>query len=100
VSADNPKDWRFENAKHLKGMRLQFRPYTRWSVSWDHDHCAGCWAKFAEFDGPEIQHEGYATCDDYKHGACYERVCKQCFGDFKDDLSWTIAVSADSPRAC
>ena len=31
------------------------------SAEWDHDHCEGCWAKFAEFDAPDILHSGYFT---------------------------------------
>jgi hypothetical protein len=89
VNTENPKQWRIENANHLKGVRLQLRRYTRRSETWDHDHCSACWAKFAEFDGPEIQHEGYATWRDYRLGAGYEWVCRKCFDDLKDDLGWT-----------
>lgn len=85
----NAKQWRIDNAKHLKGLRWQFRRYTRWSESWDHDHCAACWAKFAEFEGPDIQHEGYASCDDHPGGVCYDWVCQACFDDLKDDMEWS-----------
>jgi hypothetical protein len=88
MMSDPDKQWRIDNAEHLKGLCLQFRPYTRWSESWDHDHCAGCWAKFAEFDGADIQHEGYATCADYPKGACYEWICITCFEDLKNDMQW------------
>jgi hypothetical protein len=88
MTTENPKQWRIDNANHLKGVGLELRQYTRWSESWDHDHCSACWAKFAEFDGPEIQHEGYATRDGYKFGAGYEWVCRECFNDLKDDLGW------------
>lgn len=83
------KQWRIDNVSHLKRLRLQFRRCTRWSESWDHDHGAACWAKFAEFDGPNIQHEGYATCDDYPRDACYQRICQACFDDLKDDMGWS-----------
>ncbi len=86
-----PEDqWRIDNARHLRGVRLQFRRYTRWSESWDHDHCAACGAKFAEFNGPDILHEGYATCDDYKHRACYDWVCPTCFNDLREQMGWTV----------
>ncbi|HYW59011.1 MAG TPA: hypothetical protein VE909_00695 [Xanthobacteraceae bacterium] len=91
MSADNQKQWRIENVKHLRGVGFQYRRYTRWSESWDHDHCAGCWAKFAEFEGPEIQHEGYATDSDYKLGAAYEWVCQECFDDLRNDLQWSVS---------
>jgi hypothetical protein len=84
-------DWRVENAKLLRGLRLHRRPYKKWSESWDHDHCAACMAKFAEFNGPDIQHEGYATGDDYRKGAGYEWVCLSCFADLKDEMGWTEA---------
>jgi len=82
----NEKQWRIDNADRLRGLRLHLRRYTRWSESWDHDHCAGCWAKFAEFEGPEIQHEGYATGDDY---STLEWVCERCFNDLEDDMQWS-----------
>jgi hypothetical protein len=88
MSAENPKQWRIDNASHLKGVRFQFRQYTRRSESWDHDHCSACYVKFAEFDGPDIQHMGYATEDDYKFGAEYEWVCQACFDDLQNDLGW------------
>jgi hypothetical protein len=82
-----------DNARRLTGVRLQLRPYVRGGESWDHDHCAACCAKFAEFDGADILREGYATCDDYPKGACYEWVCSTCFADLKDEMKWTVAGS-------
>jgi hypothetical protein len=90
---ENDKQWRIDNAMHLKGLKLHFRRYTRWSESWDHDHCTACSAKFAEFDGPDIQHEGYATGDDYPRGAGYEWVCRTSFEDLKADLRCSAANS-------
>jgi hypothetical protein len=46
-------------------------------------------AKFAEFEGPDIQHEGYATCEEYRHGADYAWVCLQCFDDLHGEMGWT-----------
>jgi hypothetical protein len=93
VTADPHKQWRIDNASALRGVRLRFQPYTRLSESWDHDHCAACWVKFAEFDGADIQHEGYATCEDFPRGARYEWVCSACFADLKDDMGWTVATT-------
>ena len=93
--ASDDKQWRKENASaHLKGQRFRFKRYTRYREDWDHDHCAACWAKFAEpghIDEPDIQHEGYATTEEYKLGADYAWVCVQCFSDLKDDLGWVVA---------
>ena len=91
MAAEADKQWRIDNARHLRGVRLQLRRYTHWSESWDHDHCAACTVKFAEFDGPDIQREGYATEDDYPRGACYDWVCQKCFQDLRDDMKWTVA---------
>ena len=93
MSVEDPKEWRLANARHLRAARLQFRRYTRWSETWDHDHCSACWAKFAEFDGPDIQREGYATAD--RRGTGYEWICRECFEDLKDDLGLTLESRAD-----
>jgi hypothetical protein len=82
-------DWRVENAKGLKDLGLRRKKYKKWNERWDHDHCAGCWATFAKFDGPEIQHEGYATYNDYKFGADYDWVCLPCFSDLREEMGWT-----------
>ena len=50
----------------LKGLTLHWRKYAKWSEAWVHGRCAGCWAKFAEFEGPDILHEGYATDSEWK----------------------------------
>jgi hypothetical protein len=91
------KQWRIDNAKQLKGLQLQPQRYAKWSENWDHDHCTACWAKFAEFEGADIQHEGYATCEDYPKGARYEWVCKSCFDDLKVEMQWS-EISAPSPK--
>ncbi len=100
----SPDDWRVLNARFLRGARLQFSRYTRWSDTWDHDHCAGCWAKFAEFDGEGIQHEGFTTCADYTKGARYEWVCIDCFNALHQYMEWTVidtsnnnAFASDTP---
>jgi hypothetical protein len=91
------KQWRINNARHLEGALLKFQRYVRWNDNWDHDHCAACWAKFAEGDDADILHEGYATCDDYVHGARYDWVCRVCFDELKEDLRWTEA-EPDNPE--
>jgi hypothetical protein len=81
-------DWRIHNCRLLRGLTLRRKPYRKWSERWDHDHCAACWARFAEVDSPEIQHEGYATCEDYKLGADYDWVCVGCFSELRDEMGW------------
>ena len=82
-------DWRAENAKHLRGLRLVWRRWVKPSDNWDHDHCAGCGAKFAEFEALGVQHEGFATGEDCKHGTGYEWVCRQCFTDLRAEMGWS-----------
>ena len=48
----------------------------------DHDHCAFCWDKFAEYDG--CLHEGYCTED------CYDWICDACFNDLKECFRWRV----------
>src|SRR5579883_235427 len=63
------KDWRLDNVRGMEGIRFRRKRYAKWSKSRDHDHCAACFVKLAEFDGPGVEHQGYATCEDYRHGA-------------------------------
>jgi hypothetical protein len=93
-------DWRAENAIALKGLKLQRRSYEKRSESWDHDHCAACWAKFAELDRPDVQHEGYTTCDDYKFGAYYDWVCLTCFSELKAEMGWTESPPEELESPC
>ena len=58
-------DWRYDNIEYLQGATFRLAKYKAPSADWDHDHCSGCWAKFADFDGTDILHEGYfAACPD------------------------------------
>jgi hypothetical protein len=76
--------------KYLRNVRFQRKPYRLYREGWDHDHCAGCGAKFALEDDPSepVYREGYATCADYVHGAEYDWVCVNCFAEFKDAMGW------------
>ncbi len=78
------EDWRLrDQEKYLKGVTLHRKRYQRYSSTWDHDHCAFCWAKFAEENLiPDALHEGYTTADNYHW------VCESCFEDFKDRFGW------------
>jgi hypothetical protein len=84
-------DWRLEGARRPGGLTLHFQRYTRWSEEWEHDHCAACWAKFAEFDGPGILHEDYATGPDYLEGERHKWVCKTCFEELASVVGWMSA---------
>jgi len=77
-------DWRIENAKHTHGAILQFKKYTRYSETWEHDHCAACWAKFMETPAADVLTEGYVTEDNYRW------ICPACFLAFKDAMEWKL----------
>jgi hypothetical protein len=95
MSDSNDKQWRIDGAHHLKGAKLRLHPYTKRSETWDHDHCAACFAKFAEFEGPDILHVGYATTSEFSRGADYAWVCPTCFEDLKEEMGW-VAVADGS----
>jgi hypothetical protein len=81
-------DWRAQNAWHLRGLKLCFDEWSRPKPTWDHDHCAGCGAKFADVEGTGIQRSGYHVGDDYAKGAKYEWVCVECFRELKGVMGW------------
>jgi hypothetical protein len=79
-------DWRLQGQEeYLKDISLSWKKYTRYSESWEHDHCEFCWAKFMEEDLPDVLHAGYATEDNYRW------ICEQCFEDFKDMFNWKVS---------
>lgn len=81
-------DWRLQGQEeNLKGVTLYWKKYKARSVNWDHDHCEFCWAKFGEFDSPDILHEGYTTEDEYSW------ICNQCFDDFKIMFNWKVEIA-------
>ena len=83
-------DWRLQGQEtYLKGISLWWKRYVPHSQSWEHDHCEFCWAKFAAEDYPDVQHEGYATEDNYRW------ICGQCFDDFEDMFEWEVARAKD-----
>ncbi|GIK48342.1 MAG: hypothetical protein BroJett013_10390 [Alphaproteobacteria bacterium] len=89
-------DWRLEHLEtqpYLVGMAFRRAKYRPYRPGWDHDHCVACWAKFVEYDDPAepIQHEGYATTEEFVRGAEYDWVCLTCFADFKDQMKWIEA---------
>jgi hypothetical protein len=78
-------DWRLTNqAEYLGGVTLVRKIWVRPKPDWDHDHCAFCWAKFTDVDGPEFLREGYTTSDDYYW------ICPTCFIDFREQFGWHV----------
>jgi hypothetical protein len=97
ASDDTPTDWRLENllcTHDLRGAELVFKAYRKGSIAWDHDHCAGCLAKFVEpadsWEGAVVLHEGYTVACAYSLGAEYEWICPGCFGEFRDLMEFVV----------
>jgi hypothetical protein len=98
-------DWRLTNQEdYLKGVSLVRKTYTRYSESWDHDHCSFCWVEFMDArdlapdrtpsdEDPPILTEGYTTTAEHQHGADYHWICPACFDDFVESFGWRV-VSA------
>ncbi len=85
--AAHDDDWRIRGQEnYLKGAALHWSRYKQPSETWDHDHCAFCWARFAEEKAGynDAQQHGYTTEDDYHW------ICKTCFNDFKDRFEWLV----------
>ena len=88
-------DWRLVTARDLAGLTFHWARWHRPSETWDHDHCAGCWAKFMEESYPGVLHEGWTTGDDWPSGPEAEWVCPTCFEELKPFLGWTAAKDGD-----
>lgn len=79
-------DWRLQGQERYLAAAVLFRAkWTRPRQSWDHDHCAFCWAKFMEEDLPDVLHDGYTTADQ-RHW-----ICPQCFEDFRERFQWSLS---------
>ena len=79
-------DWRiFDQPDYLYKAVCEKRKYTKYSETWDHEHCVFCWAKISEYEG-DI-HECYHAID------ADVWICEACFDDFKDMFQWTVAKS-------
>jgi hypothetical protein len=93
-------DWRLSGQERfLQGAELVRKPYRAFSETWEHDHCAFCWATFMDpafsekhrkyvEEHPEVLTEGYATTADHPRGADYHWICPDCFADFADRFGW------------
>ena len=90
------KQWRIETGEFLKGATLQWQQWKPPNADWDHDHCACCWAKFAEWDGPEIQRRGYTTTSQHERGVGYYWVCEKCFADLRHEMEWRLVPAGES----
>ena len=106
---------RLSQIRHMEGLTFRLVHYEAPSAEWDHDHCSACWATLAEFDGPEIEHEGYyanvpvtewidpptpPVHDGVNRGIFVREpssggfarhwVCSRCFNEFREELGFKI----------
>ncbi|WP_426009903.1 hypothetical protein [Caulobacter sp. DWR2-3-1b2] len=101
MDATAEPDWRAEqllDKEYLVGVRFQRKRHRTYREGWDHDHCVGCWATFAERDVSEqidepVLHDGFTTCEDFEYGAEYWWICLDCWATFKGPMKWTEAVA-------
>ncbi|MEP7353107.1 MAG: hypothetical protein ABI824_07730 [Acidobacteriota bacterium] len=107
-------DWRYRQIEGLQGCEFRFARYYPRGAGRDHDHCEGCWSKFAEADYSHILQEGYVTslparespesefvrrCRDQgmeclppanAAGVRFHWVCARCFEDFRQMLRFSM----------
>ena len=58
-------DWRLTGQEeYLQDATLYWKKYRPYSDTWDHDHCAFCWAEFCLAGCDDALSEGYATEDE------------------------------------
>jgi hypothetical protein len=96
----NQSDWRLASLNgHLLNLSITWKPYRQRSETWDHDHCAFCWATFSDSRSasaaPGDLHEGYAVEAHVNQGRCvpadWEWICPRCYEDFKDMFNWHVS---------
>ena len=98
-------DWRLTGQeRYLQGAALTWKRYHARSETWEHEHCAFCWAKFMDPDfsdayrqhiaeHPDVLTEGYTTTAEHHHGADHHWICKPCFDDFAERFHWRVVPS-------
>jgi hypothetical protein len=76
-------DWRLRGQEgYLQSASLRWEGWRCERPEWDHDHCAFCWAKFAEQKEERFLNAGFTNG--------YHWVCASCFEDFRDRFGWRV----------
>jgi hypothetical protein len=100
-------DWRLNDQETwLRGAELTWKRYHARSQTWEHEHCAFCWAKFMDPDfseahrqhiaeHPDVLTEGYTTTASHERGADHQWICGRCFDDFAERFAWHLVPSTD-----
>jgi hypothetical protein len=90
---DVPDDPRYGyHLELLRGCNFSLQRFKQVGYHYDHDHCAACGKKLAEFDWPETEHEGYLTKLPVPPAGENQLtwICRQCFADFREALDWSV----------
>ncbi len=84
-------DWRIarDQESYLSGVWLTKKKYSKYSDSWEHDHCELCNETISELEND--LNEGYATDGDYYW------ICETCYEDFKERFQWKLRNTGDEP---
>jgi hypothetical protein len=48
MATDEKREHLIERLNQYRGFVFRWQAYAQRSPDWDHDHCSGCWARFAE----------------------------------------------------
>jgi len=73
-------DWREQGQEvYLYGLEFTKQKYTKYSDTWEHDHCEFCGIKFSEDKNESLGsiNIGYTTKDKYRW------ICEECFNFFQ-----------------
>ena len=111
-SGEEMKQHKLKRLERFRKSLFRIADYAAPSVEWDHDHCEAYWAKFAEFDSPEVLHRGYYTIFQIsgetaevppfiqqarESGRTVMKkpdnkywVCQGCFEEFRKALNWKL----------
>jgi hypothetical protein len=85
-------DYRLEQCEHLRGKTFIRKVWHRpsYNPDWDHDHCAGCWARIWDHPQDEVGSfgEGYAVVGVPGRPDDYDWLCPPCFGDLRHTLQF------------
>ncbi len=76
--------WIKEIIDTYDGVALYRKKYSRYSESWDHDHCDICSQKLMEAPGQDIENEGYSTDDSYNW------ICIGCANKYGPFAKWIL----------
>ncbi|MCU1336881.1 MAG: hypothetical protein JWO19_2462 [Bryobacterales bacterium] len=117
------KELLLKSLQHYRGFVFRWQQYRQLSPEWNHDHCGGCWARFAEHaeEWSDVVHTAgwvtlWPTDDDVEpqfisdakavgyvcvpspklSGFQLDWLCPECFTSCHDELEFV--VDPDHPQ--